>query len=140
MTHTFYPNQIKQLLRIKSMINEERKLGLDDFNTCEGVYQEDTWTFLLTFKHTEKPGWLRRWYSPEIAEKKIIPIACTWLKNPILNKTSLAQSIWQDEEDSSKLRRRLEQRIERGTLKDPEKKAILDNCSQLVAEIKASLK
>ena len=140
MTHTFYPNQIKQLLRIKPIINEERKLGLDDFNTCEGVHQENTGTFLLTFKHTEKPGWLRRWYSPEVAEKKIVPIACTWLKNPILNKTGLAQAIWQGEEDSSKLRRRLEQRIERGTLKDHEKVSILKAMAELHQSIKLSLK
>jgi len=138
MELTFYPAQIKKLLRMRPDVNEERRLGLDEFNTCTGYYDPDE-TFVLEFKHTQKPGWMRRRYSQELADRKIIPMACFWMNNPILNKTGLAHAIWQDD-DSSKLRRRLEQKIERGTLKDWEKKQIMWAMTELCWAMKVSLK
>ena len=42
-----------------------------------------------------------------------------WINSPILNRSGIASLIW-DDDVPNKLRRRLEQKVERGTLRETE--------------------
>lgn len=57
--------------------------------------------------------------------EKIARLKNLWIDSPILNKSGLAEKVWSDSDISKyQLRRRLEQKGERGTFTNDEKHAI----------------
>lgn len=60
------------------------------------------------------------------------------INHPIINKTGLACRIWKDK-DHNKLRKRLDQRIDRNTLKPEEKNTILLELQQLLVQAQKEL-
>ena len=140
----FYPKQAKKIygwqysktMKPVKIIDQAYQGSWDK---CRGfVDKTEPDLYCIEFSHSEQPGTRRYYYTMNQAVKLML-LRNPWLNDPILNKSGLAYKVWTDTEGNS-LRRRLEQKGERGTLTKEEKKRIIEVLDNYVKQVKESLK
>ena len=125
------PKQVEKLLEMKPQ-TEVSKLYSNKFDVVEVGIKDQTVTLKLILKG--KPGFrfvtYLRWYVELVQQK--------WIENPMLNRSGLATLLWNDLKPNN-LRRRLEQKLQHGTLTEDEKKMIIKNVEEFTHKVKKSL-
>jgi hypothetical protein len=109
------------------------------WDRCRGfVDKTESNFYCVEFSHSEQAG-TRRFYFTKIQAEKLMLLTNPWLDDPILNKSGLAHKVYSDVVGNS-LRRRLEQKCERGTFTKEEKKRIIEVLEDYVRQVKESLR
>lgn len=140
----FYPKQSKKIYgwqysKTMKPVKITDRLYQGSWDKCRGyVDKMEPEFYCVEFSHSEQAG-TRRFYFTQVQAEKLFLLANPWLDDPILNKSGLAYQVWTDTEGNS-LRRRLEQKGERGTLTKEEKKRIIEILENYVKSVKESLK
>jgi hypothetical protein len=117
----------------------KNRLFQGGWDKCRGfVDKTEPDFYCVEFSHTEQAG-TRRFYFTQVQAEKLMLLTNPWLDDPILNKSGLAHKVYQDAEGNS-LRRRLEQKGERGTFTKEEKKKIIEVLEDYIRQVKDSLK
>lgn len=137
----FYRKQAMKISRMKPIRIETDPQYLGRFNYAIGYKvreQGKDFQFCVEFRRTNKPGFKKMFFTMEQAAK-IMLLKNEWIENSLLNKQGLAAKIWNDA-NSSILRRRLEQKASRGTLKEEEVSRIMEEVEQFYQQVKGSMK
>lgn len=141
---TFYPKQAKKIYgwqysKTMKPVKIKDRVFQGQWDKCQGfVDKTEPDFYCIEYSHSEQAG-TRRFYFTQSQAEKLFLLTNPWLDNPILNKSGLAYKVWTDTEGNS-LRRRLEQKGERGTLTKEEKKRIIEVLDNYVKQVKESLK
>lgn len=140
----FFPKQAKKIYGWKNSktmkpVKIKDRAFLGTWDRCRGFTDTaEPDYYCVEFSHSEKAG-TRRYYFTINQAKKVLLLFNPWMEDPILNKSALAHKIWENEEGNS-LRRRLEQKGERGTLTKEEKKRIIKVLEEYLRQVKESLR
>ena len=98
------------ILFIVQGLTEKKRLFTGHYDQVEISRVNET-DLAVIFKLKGKPGFFRKTFKADFVRL----ISHDWMNNPILNRSGLAAQIWNDD-IPNKLRRRLEQKTNRGTL------------------------
>ena len=148
----FYIRQAKKIYAYMSIKKEYLKDGSftmkpveikdrayqGSWDKCRGfVDKAKPNSYCVEFSHSEQAGNRKYYFTQEQAENLFL-LFNPWLDDPILNKSGLAQKVYPDAKGNS-LRRRMEQKGDRGTFSDEEKKRIIEVLENYLKEVKESL-
>ena len=140
----FYIRQAKKIFRYKDTktmkpVKIKDRAYQGSWDKCRGFKDKTEPNFYcVEFSHSEQAG-TRRYYFTMAQAEKLLLLFNPWLYDPVLNKSGLAQKVYPDAKGNS-LRRRLEQKGERGTFTDEEKARIIQVLTDYLKEVKESLK
>ena len=140
----FYIRQAKKIFRYKDTkimkpVTIKDRAYQGSWDKCRGfVDKAEPNLYCVEFSHSEQAG-NRKYYFTQEQAKKLFLLFNPWLDDPILNKSGLAQKVYPNAKGNS-LRRRLEQKGERGTFSDEEKEKIIQVLTDYLKEVKESLK
>jgi len=140
----FYPIQAKKIYgwqysKTMKPVKIIDRLFPGSWDRCQGfVDKMEPEYYCIEFSYSEQAG-TRRFYFTKNQAEKLFQLFNPWLDSPILNKSGLAQLVYPDATGNS-LRRRLEQKGERGTFSKEEKKRIIEVLENYVKSVKESLR
>jgi hypothetical protein len=140
----FYPRQAKKIYgwqysKTMKPVKVKDRLFQGGWDNCRGfVDKTEPDFYCVEFSHSKQAG-TRRFYFTQVQTEKLMLLTNPWLDDPILNKSGLAHKVYPDAEGNS-LRRRLEQKGERGTFTEEEKKRIVEVLENYLKQVKESLK
>jgi len=140
----FYPKQAKKIYgwqNTKTMkpVKIKDRAFQGSWDKCRGFRDRSEPEFYcVEFSHSEQAGTRRFYYTMDQAARLML-LFNPWLDDLVLNKSGLAQKVYPDAEGNS-LRRRLEQKGERGTFTAEEKKRIVAVLEDFVKQVKETLK
>ena len=126
----FYPRQAKKIYgwqyrKTMKPVKVKDRAYQGSWDRCRGFVDRMVPDFYcVEFSHTEQAG-ARRYYFTMAQAEKLFLLTNPWLDDPILNKSGLAHKVYPDAVGNS-LRRRLEQKGERGTFTKEEKNRIIE--------------
>jgi len=124
-------NRAVHVLFIVQGLTEKKRLFNGSYDTVEVEKSGDD--LAVTFKQKGKPGFLKKTFKAGFVRA----ISHDWMNDPMLNRSGLAAKIWSDN-TPNKLRRRLEQKTNRGTLTIKELDQIVEIVDKFSQDVKRS--